>query len=235
MITDEQVAHFWADGYTTIEPLVEGAPIDEMRDVYDRILRREIDLPTDRELGGVTRQIMVPSQHVPAIRDNATFRNAEAVARRLLGVDDVEHLFDMMIFKPAGHPVPTPWHQDLGYFRMPFMYAGTLPKNYTVQLWIALDDVDVETGCMHFVPGAHDKPMPEHFIYSGDDDYEGRLLAIRDPEVALDLDRAVACPLTAGGATVHVEGTPHYTPPNISPDRDRRAYIVNFRRPGDTY
>ncbi|MFZ0658894.1 MAG: hypothetical protein WAM05_09260, partial [Candidatus Binataceae bacterium] len=49
-----------------------------------------------------------------------------------------------------------------------------------------------------------------------------------DPERVLDLNRAVACPLRAGGATVHNYGTPHFTPPNRSATRPRRAYIFSF-------
>jgi hypothetical protein len=47
----------------------------------------------------------------------------------------------------------------------------------------------------------------------------------------LDLKSAVACPLRAGGATVHNYGTPHFTPPNRSANRPRRAYIFNFANP----
>jgi ectoine hydroxylase-related dioxygenase (phytanoyl-CoA dioxygenase family) len=172
---------------------------------------------------------MAPSRHLPSIQQNAAYRNAQKAAAELLGCDEAAYLFDMMIFKPAGHPEETPWHQDLGYFVRPFSPAGIQPLNFTVQFWIAVDDADVENGCMHFIPEAHEDPMREHYVCSGSPDDEGRLLAIRDPEAVLDLARAVPCPLPAGGATVHMEGTPHYTPPNTSADRGRRAYIVNFQ------
>ena len=70
--------------------------------------------------------------------------------------------------------------------------------------------------------------MREHYVAAGDPDYSQRLLAIRDAEAALDLATAVACPLKAGGATVHNYGTPHYTSGNRTTDRRRRAYIFNF-------
>jgi hypothetical protein len=67
-----------------------------------------------------------------------------------------------------------------------------------------------------------------HYIAGGDSGYSQRLLAIEHPEKALDLDKAVACPLKAGGATAHNYGTPHFTSGNLTTDRPRRAYIFNF-------
>ena len=98
--------------------------------------------------------------------------------------------------------------------------------------WLALDDVDTDNGCMHFIPGKHLEPLLPHHVASGAPDDPSRLLAIDDPRSMLDLSSAIACPLTAGGATMHSAGTPHYTSGNRTTDRPRRAYIFNFSRPG---
>jgi len=82
---------------------------------------------------------------------------------------------------------------------------------------------------MQFVPGFQAELLP-HLVAGGAPDDDGRLLAIVDPATTLDLAAAVACPVKAGGATVHNEGTPHYTGPNQT-DRPRRAYIMNFMSP----
>jgi len=94
-----------------------------------------------------------------------------------------------------------------------------------------LDDVDEHMGCMEFIPGVYHKPMPEHFVSSGDPEDEGRLLAMVNPERDLDLLTRVACPLKAGGATVHGYATPHYTGPNRSSTRGRPAFIFSFANP----
>lgn len=226
----DQVERFRAEGYTTIEPLISPTAVEGLRKAYTEILDKEVDCgQDDRQLGGITRQIMSPRLHHADVRDNEVFAAARTVAKELLGCDgEPDYLFDMMIYKPPGHPEETPWHQDFSYFQRPFTPAGEVPVNATVQFWVALDDADPDNGCMHFIPSAHEGPMREHYVHSGDPDYEGRLLAIRDPETCLDLASAVACPLAPGGATVHCEGTPHYTPPNRTTDRGRRAYIINF-------
>ncbi len=234
-VTQEDVARFRRDGFLAIPDLADAATVAAIGAVYDAMLDGEIDVSaTDNPLGMVTRQIMVPSLYHPLFRDNPALDAGREIARALLGVDDPKPVFDMLIYKEPGQHATTPWHQDFSYSEMPFAPAGSaIPNDEVVQFWLALDDVDVENGCMHFIPGAHRQPLLEHHVAGGDPDYTQRLLAIRDPKHALALDKAVACPLKAGGATVHNYGTPHFTPGNLSSDRPRRAYIFNFasRRP----
>ena len=224
---------FDRDGYVVIDRLVSDPTLQQLRDVYDAMIRREIDCKgTDGNLGDVTRQIMMPSAHSDLFRDNEALDAARKISIELLGIEDPVTVFDMLIYKPPGHPYATPWHQDLAYSAMPYASAGTpISSNYIVQFWLALDDVDETTGCMYFIPGAHRKPLLPHTVASGRPDQPGRLLAIDELESHLDLTGAVACPLRAGGCTVHASGTPHFTPPNVSKTRHRRAYIFNFADP----
>ena len=138
-------------------------------------------------------------------------------------------MFSMAIYKPPMHPHETPWHQDMAYAGRPVMRAGTVqPNDAVVQFWVALDNVDEDMGCMEFVPAVQNNPLPEHYVASGDPEDDGRLLAMKDPERFMDLSTKVACPLKAGGATVHGHATPHYTGPNRSKERGRPAFIFSF-------
>ena len=111
---------------------------------------------------------------------------------------------------------------------MPDAKAGSaIPIGDYVQFWLALDDVDEANGCMHFIPGAHRGPLPEHRTVTNGGQ---QLLAIRDPQRVLDLGRAVACPLQAGGAMIHSYGTSHFTSGNRTSNRPRRAYVFKFAR-----
>jgi hypothetical protein len=223
---------FVRDGYTVMPELIGGSALSTLRDIYDQFLRGEVDCGEDfRMLGGVTRQVKAPRLHHEGLASHPVVAAAGAAAAELLDCEAPELFFDMMIYKPPGHAADTPWHQDLSYYAQPFERAGRIPPSATTQFWIALDDADVENGCMHFVPGVHHGPLLPHHVHSGDPADEGRLLAIVDPEAELDLSAAVACPVRAGGCTVHFEGTPHYTPPNRSADRPRRAYIMTWKDP----
>jgi len=229
-MAEVDVRSFRRDGFLTFPQLADAATIAEIAAVYDAMLTGGIDVSrTDNPLGMTTRQIMMPSAYHPVFQSNAALSAGREIARALLGVDDPKPVFDMLIYKEPGQRATTPWHQDFSYAQMPFTPAGTaIPSDQYVQFWLALDDVDEDNGCMHFVPGAHLGPLLEHHIAGGDATYSQRLLAITDPGRVLDLEAAVACPLKAGGATVHNYGTPHFTSGNRTSDRPRRAYIFNF-------
>lgn len=226
------IERFRRDGFLVIPRLADTATVAAIGAVYDDMLAGRIDVTaTDNPLGRITRQIMLPSAYHPIFRDNPALDAARELSKGLLGVDAPVPVFDMLIYKEPGQQAVTPWHQDFSYSQMPFAPAGAaIPSDQVVQFWLALDDVDEENGCMHFVPGVHDAPMLEHHVAAGEADYTQRLLAISD-EGELDLAQAVACPLRAGGATVHNYGTPHFTSGNRTADRRRRAYIFNFANP----
>ena len=220
------------DGFVAFDALVSAAVVGELRDAYDQILSRQIAAEGDRWLGDVTRQIILPSKAHPTFASNAARDATRDIARVVFDGAGPVFAFDQLLFKPPGHPAETPWHQDMAYAKMPFSPKGYPCRGRRIlQFWIALDAADVENGCMHFIPGRHHEPLLQHYVVSGREDSDGRLLGIVDAAATLDLSSAVACPLPAGGATVHLAGTPHYTPPNRSSDRPRRAYIVNWVHP----
>ena len=225
----ETEARFARDGFAVISNLADRATVSMLGKVYDDMLSGAVPCPgTDRALGGLTRQIMVPHVHDRIFIDNDAVAEAQRISVNLMHCDSPQFFFSMLIYKPGGHPHATPWHQDMSYARLPFTQPGTQwPGDVVAQFWLALDDVDETMGCMEFIPGAHRQPMPEHYVASGDPSDDGRLLAMRDPAEKLDLSQAIKCPLAAGSATVHGYTTPHYTGPNRS-SRGRRAFIFSF-------
>jgi hypothetical protein len=228
---DVDVPKFNLNGFLAIRQLVDRPVVELLRRAYDDILSGAVICEGDRKLGGKVRQIMYPQRQHPVFADNAALDAGRAVARRLLGVAEPELGLQMLIYKEPGQLNETPWHQDFAYIGTPFTPAGvSIPHDIAVMFWLALDDVDQDNGCMHFVPGGHLKPLAQHHVAGGEPDDLSRLLAIDDPTQALELDRAVACPLPAGGATIHSAGTPHFTSGNRTADRPRRAYIFNFNR-----
>jgi hypothetical protein len=224
---DEVAAATLRRGFLAIERLVDHSTLDDLRGAYDDVIDRRVTAAGDRHLGGIIRQVKDPSTAHSLFADNPAIDAGRWLAARLFGHDRVARFYEMLIDKPAGTPHETPWHQDLGYFGKPVAAEGTPGDLDDIQVWLALDDVDESNGCMQFIPTPFGSPARAHVVASGDPNDEGRLVALADP-AALDLDGNVACPLPAGGCTVHFVSTPHFTGANMTSDRNRRAYIFNI-------
>ena len=224
---------FSQDGYTVIHELADAACLASLRTAYDAIIAGEVDCGiSDRHLGGLTRQVMHPSTYHPTFAHNTALTQAKKIAQELMGWDDPMLHFDMLINKTPGNLNSTPWHQDAAYGGMPVAEAGQRLQRKTLQFWVALDDVDEQNGCMHFACGQYIDELLPHYIFSGDPTDEGRLLALRE---GTRVEQIVSCPVQAGGATIHLEGTLHMTTPNVTSDRQRRAYIFNLSNRGSGY
>lgn len=68
------------------------------------------------------------------------------LARELLGTEIVPKGLEFFN-KPPGSSTPTPPHQDGFYFM--------LEPNHALTMWLALDPVDEENGCVRYVGGSH--------------------------------------------------------------------------------
>ena len=112
------------------------------------------------------------------------------------------------------------WHQDVTYW-------GLEPPR-AITAWIAIDDADVENGCMSVIPGSHRLGLLEH----SKSDRAGNLLSINQevPDALFDERRAVSMPLWAGQASLHDGMLLHGSHPNRS-SRRRCGLAVRFTTP----
>lgn len=118
--------------------------------------------------------------------------------------------------KPPGTDSPTPPHQDNFYFCL-------RPPNVAT-LWLALEPVDEENGCLRYVPGSHRKGIRDHTAT--------RVLGFSQGIVDFgESDRAdeVAVTLAPGDLVAHHGETIHRADPNRSATRHRRGFAMVFR------
>lgn len=227
-LTTDQINFFRREGYLALPSITTVAEAERLQAVYDQLFAGKagrdqgdhLDLVTHDtdDQAPVLPQILNPSKYAPELADTLLRTNAEALAAQLLGPEwkfSGEHA----ILKPPYTTASTPWHQDEAYAEPEWEY------NY-INIWIPLQEATLENGCMHFVPGSHRQEVLPHHPIGNDPQVIG--LEVDAPEWVTAT--AVACPLPAGGATIHHSRTLHYTGPNSS-DRPRRAYILMFETP----
>ncbi|MBI3866115.1 MAG: phytanoyl-CoA dioxygenase family protein [Planctomycetia bacterium] len=118
--------------------------------------------------------------------------------------------------KPPGVEHPTPPHQDNYYFNLK-------PPN-VVTIWLALDHVDDENGCLRYSPGSHLRGFRPHARSK----VLGFSQGISDYGPADEAAEA-KIHLVPGDAVAHHGMTIHRAEPNRSPTRNRRAFAMVFK------
>lgn len=231
-LTPQQIVQYHINGYIALDALTTPEEVAIMREIYDDLFERRVgreegmqfDLGGSDEEGIKAKlpQILQPSRYAPQLKELQVYANAQAVAQQLLG-PDARQTGDHAINKPPLDGAETPWHQDEAYWDPKQLYES-------MSIWIPLQDVTVENGCMQFIPGSHRLDIVEHQSIGGDVRVHG--LEVCDPKV--DVSQAVACPLPAGGCTIHSNRTLHYAGPNKTAT-PRRALILMAGLPSKPY
>ena len=229
-LSPSQIAFFHSNGFLSVPALSTPVEVAMMREAYDDIFSRKAgrDVGDQFDLAGADEedkeaalpQILGPEKYAPQLWDTLARANALVIVRQLLG-PEVEASGSHAIFKPAQHGATTPWHQDEAYWGAAYEYR-------TMSVWMPLQDVDEENGCMQFLPGTHKQEILPHQPIGNDPRVHGLELA---SDAQIDVSHPTICPLEAGGATFHPSRTLHFTAANHS-DRPRRALIMTFGAPG---
>lgn len=226
MLTLDEVAAFHESGFISIPQITTADEVGWIRDACDRLFEQRAGWGTGDlfDFAGTDApgtalkapQLSHPSKYEPALLNTHFHASALVMARQLLG-PAAQFVFDHSMLKPARTGSSTPWHQDEAFY--PFKGGSNV-----LTFWMPLQDVDAQNGCLDFIPGSNKGPLLPHQRINNDPRIHGL------EALGVDETLKVACPLSAGGATIHGYHTLHHSNPNVS-DGPRRAYAVLFGTP----
>lgn len=225
ILSENELNRFNSDGFTYTDQITTSDDIDYVKEIFDQMFQEKLgreegnqfDLAGSDEEGKEASlpQIKDPARYAPELKESKLIENASIALSQLFG-KTVEAYFYHAIFKPPKHGAETPWHQDAAYWDPNYIHQK-------ISVWVPLQEVTVENGCMQFVPKTDDEDIMTHQSINNDPTIHGlELLPEKHEELA---NKAVPCPLAAGGATFHDGYAPHYAGPNHS-DNPRRAIIL---------
>jgi ectoine hydroxylase-related dioxygenase (phytanoyl-CoA dioxygenase family) len=225
LISDEQLVAFRRDGYLLVKGLSTQEEIASLRAPFDRLFSERrgwaagdlFDMVgTDGpEQGLVLPQLVHPSRYEPLLRQTKLAASARSIAEQILGPklkNDLEHA----ISKPPFTGAATPWHQDDAFHRK----GSGVPES--ISIWMPLQDVTLESGCMQYIRGSNLGPLFPHRSPRNDPRIHG-LETVSLP----DMTNCVAIPVRAGDAVIHHSRTLHGAGVNTS-DQPRRAYVLGY-------
>jgi phytanoyl-CoA hydroxylase len=152
-----------------------------------------------------------PMMHLasPALTAVATDARWAPFVLPLLGTGDARLYWEQAVAKPPQARTELPWHQDNGY-------TPLIPEEY-VTCWLALDDADVDNGCLWVIPASHREGTRQH--RNGD----GPFRVGHDGPA----DDGVPVPVGRGSVLVFSSLLLHRSGPNTT-DRSRRAWILQY-------
>lgn len=215
---DKVRADFNRDGYAAIRPLFDAVQMAEINRELDRYIVEIVPQMPDHEVyyedrtdRSTLKQMQKLSVYDAYFRDLIETDVIHDMAAAVLGEEVVAE--NLQYFnKPAGIGQPTPPHQDGYYFHLTPCKAVTG--------WLALEPVDHENGCIHYVRGSH---KAAGFRPHGRSQVLGFSQGITDFGTHDDQANTEAFPGDAGTFLMHDAHTVHWAGANRSPTRSRRA------------
>ncbi len=229
LITDAERDAFARDGYVHLRGVMSDDEMDAIEDVYNRFLRREIEV-VGKDFNDMTTgehgtdpsgyaivNVMLPRKYYPQWQGNVFEQRAISIATQLCGEGMVIDFDQLLAKRPGRDDAVFGWHQDQAY------WIDTDDRR-TATCWLAVDDSTVDNGCLQFLPGSQHEPVRPHVPLHGDRGESHTLVTeLRDGDVMLPV------PISRGDITVHCEGILHGSGGNVTADSWRRAYIVALR------
>ena len=210
-LTTAQVEAYKRDGYIGAIDVLEEPSVSRYRRAFDGVEDR-----VDKE----TAQIGLIDYHFEDkfIWEIATHPTILDTIEALIGPNVL--LLATHFFNKYGEgddaEVFVAWHQDVTFWG--------LDPPMAITAWYAVDDSNVDNGCMQVVPGTHVSGVLEH----GKAEQTGNLLSINQ-EVNLTSEQAASAvdlPLRAGQVSIHDGTLIHGSLPNRS---DRRRCGLTLR------
>jgi phytanoyl-CoA hydroxylase len=209
---------FDRDGFIAIKPLFDASKMAEINRQFDRYVESCVPEMKDTEVfyeekgaKGTLKQMQNMQHYDAYFRDLLEIDTIRELAETMLG--EKARAVNLEYFnKPAGIGKPTPPHQDGYYFHFnpPAAVTG----------WLALERVDAENGCIHYVRGSH---KIDGYRPHGRSEILGFSQGITDFGTENDKANMVVFPGDGGTFLMHHSKTIHWAGPNTSPTRARRA------------
>jgi ectoine hydroxylase-related dioxygenase (phytanoyl-CoA dioxygenase family) len=218
------VARFQSHGYLAVKQGLAADEVDELlaalTSLIDKSRGAEIQLERGRRVPSdelsafdAVRKFQSPGQYDERILASAQRPPLMAAVRCLLGNDDAYLWNTLALMKPPGGGREKPWHQDNAFFKLK-------PGSPILGVWIALDEATPQNGCMHVIPGSHQRGPVVHF--------KRRDFQICDTDVRRT--DQVAVPLPPGGM-LFFDGLIHHGTPANRTDTRRRALQFHYITP----
>ena len=212
-LTPDQIRSYNEQGFLSLGRVLTDAGIDQMR--REAMVAWEAEKgPFDPKNTWLQNSLLVNIHHRSDAARQFYFSGPLVdVAEQIIG-PNIKGATSQLTFKLRGNSTPFPWHQDNGY--------GHLDPYTTITTLTALDDADLDNGCLWIIPGSH-KQGQINVALTPEQKKSGKEIAVEADE-----SKAVPVPMRAGESLIFTCWTLHKSEGNRSLDRDRRILFLRY-------
>jgi ectoine hydroxylase-related dioxygenase (phytanoyl-CoA dioxygenase family) len=220
-IGKEEIGYYKENGFVSINNILNGEALLYTRKIIEAavLIRKEKDKRTLAEKSQYEQSFLQCGYlcwDFPAVKDFVFGKRFAGIARDLMQVSGIRLWHDQALFKEP-HGRMTDAHQDISYW--PINEGKS-----TITMWMALNDVSKEKGCLYFYPGSHNLKEKEYVdIFKNP----------HQPEIVKGIER-IFTPINGGDATFHSGLTFHGAGQNIS-DEIREGMTIIYSADGNTF
>lgn len=222
-VRKQDILFYQQNGYLQLPHFFNRQEMAALSSELDQVVasKRPRILGTDREhdddMALVFKQLVNLWVDSPAIRAFSLNPELAHIACQLAQAQHVVLYHDQALIKPGGEQSrATNWHQDQPYY--PMQQQGALT------VWIAVDDVSINNGCLQFIPGSQKYGCLEPVPFDRED---ASIIDRLNPTERSQMHSAVTMEMAAGGVSFHHGCTFHYATPNLS-SQPRRAFAIIY-------
>jgi non-heme Fe2+,alpha-ketoglutarate-dependent halogenase len=197
--TPAQIEHFNERGFAGPVPLFAGDALGRLQKFF-----RENEAAM-KAMGAQAGKFLAMHHLLPGLHDIVTWPRTVGYLRDLLGPDVICHTSEF-VNKPPQQSKGGSHHQDATFNAV---------DARCVIVWVAIEDADVENGCMWFIPGSHKRGVVEcdasHYVL--------------DPS---QYGAEIPCEVPAGHGVFMSDLLMHSSPANRSPNRNRPGFTATY-------
>ncbi len=212
-LTDQELTDFDAQGFLRMGRVLTDAGLQCLRDQCTEawnVHKQGFDPDKNWLINSLLSNI---HHHTEAVRDYYFKGPMVDAAVQLIG-PNIKGATSQLTFKMRGNTLRFGWHQDNAY--------GELEPYNAISTLTALDDADVENGCLWVVPASHKQGQTDET--QTEEDKKQR----KDINLEVDDSKAVPLALKAGEALILHCWLLHKSEGNRSKDRDRRILFMRY-------
>ena len=202
MNASERKREFDQQGFTVARKFFSAQEMSDLMEAIHRAQPLE-KVPSELNKGGLTFKHNI-LQHSTYLQKFISQQKVIDFMSPIIG-PDIWVRWDQAIAKVPGAP-EFPWHQDNGYNKL---------KQGHFQFWVAMTEINKETGLLWLQPGSHKRGVMTHNLDGTHQVCEG------DPA------GAVAVEAEPGDAILFSSLMLHRTSPNVG-QKPRWAYVVEY-------